>query len=309
MPTITRQKPPAPRPVAQTQTNGSILARARPVSQLRRAPLKILMYGGNRVGKSTLACKFAKPLLVVSFEPTESGGVESVRKEPGVDVLLHGQDFTGLGQTVTLARELKTGSKYKTVVIDSATSMQDMVLREIMDLPELPQQNSWGTVNSDEYRQRSEKTREGLYAFLQLPTDVIVLAKEKDHNPPKEERVTNSGKIAPDMRAKFLRGVGEMSFIAADIGGATAGWLSDVCDCICRLYVDELVEEIEINTGTKEKPRITKQRKNTGRYVRVLRTGYHPNYAAGIRSCDPDTVPDVIIEPTVEKILKAIRGE
>lgn len=306
MPTINKQT--APR--APSVTNGtSILSKARPIAQLKRAPLKVLMFGPNRVGKTTLACNFPKPLLLVSFEATDDGGAESARKIAGVEHLIHGQDFIGLAGTVAVARELKKGGhKYQTVVIDSATSMQDMVLREILNLEELPQQMSWGTVDSDEYRRRSEKTREGLYSFLQLPMNVVVTAKEKDHNPPKEERITKSGKVAPDMRAKFLRGVGEMSYVGADVGGATAGWLADACGCLCRLYMDELVEEIDVVSGVGPNKKTTKQRRNTGRYVRVLRTGYHPNFATGIRSSDPDAVPDVIVEATAEKLIKVIRG-
>ena len=45
----------------------------------------------------------------------------------------------------------------------------------------------------------------------------------------------------------------------------------------------------------------------TGRFVRYLRVGFHPNYAAGPRASTTE-VPDEIIEPTAEKVLKLIRG-
>ena len=308
MPQVTQQKIARPTPTART----GILAKAVAVEDMARAPLKILLYGSNRVGKTTLACQFAKPLLLVSFEPIQTGGAESVRKVVGVHVLREGRDFTKTQGTVELARELKAGKHgYATVVLDSASTMQDMVLREILDLPAVPDQMSWGMVGSDGYRQRSEKTREVLRPFLDLDVDTIILAKEKDHNPPKEERVNEkTGKVQPDMRPKFLRGVEQASFIAADLGGATTGWLQDACDCVARLFVEE---EVKTTTMTMNKGKPNEQdvvtHTPTGRFIRYLRMGYHPNYAAGVRSCDPDCVPEVLPNPSAEKIVAILSGK
>lgn len=303
MPTITKQNPKGnDRPNA----TGSILSLAVPVERMSSASVKILIYGKNRVGKTTLACQFPKPLLLVSFEPVESGGTESVKKIAGVRVLKEGVHFKGPDGAVLLARELARGEDdYKTIVIDGATSLQDVVLRDIMGVEEKPVQMSWGTVQGDEYMRRSEKTREVLWEFLKQKRDVVILAKEKDHNPPKEERTTASGKVMPDMRPKFLRGMQQSSWVSADLGGATAEWLQDAVDYICRLYVDEEIEEQKVKVGNT----VQTVYNTTGKYVRCLRTGYHPNYAAGSRSSEPEGFPEVIVEPTYEKILEAIRGK
>lgn len=41
--------------------------------------------------------------------------------------------------------------------------------------------------------------------------------------------------------------------------------------------------------------------------VCVRRTGYHPNFAAGLRSSSPHLVPEYIEEPTFAKIWKIIK--
>jgi hypothetical protein len=46
----------------------------------------------------------------------------------------------------------------------------------------------------------------------------------------------------------------------------------------------------------------------TGRLLRRLRTMYHPNFAAGFRSCNPEVVPEYINDPTYEKIATVISG-
>ena len=308
MPQISKQHPTR----APSSNSGSILDRAVPVGKLPTTPLKVLMYGANRAGKTTFACCAAKPLLLVSFEPAVSGGIDSVRKIPGVSVLRHGIDFKGMEQTLKLVQEIASApGRYKSVVVDSVTSLQDCVLSELLDLSAVPDQMSWGTVTSDQYRGRSEKTRECLRPFVDLKVDTIFLGKERDHNPPKEEKVSASGKKQPDMRPRFLRGVQQESYIATDLGGATVGWIQDVCDCICRLFVEkEEIEEIFESAGIKQR-----MLKDTGRFARYLRLAYHNNYAAGIRSPNPGSYPDVLgpfqvgdNQKVFDQLMKILRG-
>lgn len=284
MPKVSQQRPPVHR------SNSSVLSEAMSVQDASFNYIKLLLYGQNRTGKTTLACQFYKPLLLISFEPAKSGGARSVMKVPGVD-------FIQLDSTLKarqLAAELANDKKYKTHVIDSVTSLQDVVLKEILGLDEVLAINEWGKASIHQYRERSEVTREILRAFLWLDCHTVCCAKEKDHNPPKEEE-SNTGLILE-------------SFIAADLGTATMNWLCDSCDYIGRLYLEKevLVEKKTIKIGGKES--VLEERRETGRIVRRLRTLQHPNYSAGFRTERPENVPEYIEDPTAEKILKLIEG-
>lgn len=337
MPTVKKQQPPVTSPngaTIQTQTSksSSVLAGAVPVGQIDHKLIKLVLYGQNRVGKTTLACQFPKPLLLVACEPNVTGGAQSVTKVVGVTYLR----ITATEAALRLVEEIAAnphsnwgrnkgawealadkqgvprydGEPWQTVVIDTATSLQDLVLQEIMGLDQLPTQLNFGGVSGDQYRYRSERTRDILRPFLNLPVHTVVCAKEKDHNPPKEERISEkTGKVQPDMRPRFLRGMQSESYFAADLGGATVGWLHDACDYIGRLYFakEVKVQVRKAKIGTEE--REMRDEVETGRFVRCLRTMYHPNYAAGMRSCDPDTVPEYIESPTYAKIATVIRGE
>ena len=271
-----------------------LLDRAVPVSELADDFIKMVIYGENRVGKTTLACQFPKPLLLVAMEPNKSGGARSVKKVPGVSYLRVDNSL----DAVTLARQIAArGYPYKTVVVDSATSYQDIILKEILGLSHLPEQLNWGTVSRDQYRERSEKTREALRPYLDLECHVVVTAKQRDHNPPKDDK--------PEITRKQQH----ESFFAADLGGATVGWLHDACDYIGRLYVDKETVVQERKVTLNGKTTLKREEVETGRVVRRLRTMYHPNYAAGFRSCDPDKVPEYIEEPTYDKIQAVIDGE
>lgn len=298
MPKVTRQ-----RPNDRPRDDGSVLGGAIEIGDIEEVPIKICLYGQNRVGKTTLACLFPKPLLLVSFEPTRSGGAQSVKRYAGVKYL----HLSSTRDAMKLADELKrrppSGVKgferqpFESVVIDSATSLQDVILKELLDLPAVPEQLNWGTVSQDQYRERSEKCREMLRPFIDLPCHTVVNAKERDHNANKEER------------NRLLRSRQEHveSFFAADLGGATAGWLHDACDYVARLMI---VKEIVKRTTTVKvlgKTKTKEVEEETGRSVRRLRTMYHPNMAAGFRSADPDCVPEHIEAETPEEMYRKIR--
>ncbi len=293
MPTIHKQNLAR---VAKPSSNGStILSRVIPIADLEDDWIKMVIYGENRVGKSTLSSQFPKPLLLLAKEPNKTGGAKSIRKVAGVDFLR----INNLADSMQLAEELRQHNKYKTVVIDSATSYQDVVLMSILGADKLPEQLDWGVVTSDQYRERAERTKEGLRPFLNLDCHTVVTAKQKNHNR-QEER-----------KPKIIDGVLDLAaepVFAADLGGATAGWLNDTCDYIAQLFIGKEQREVtrKLNVAGKIKEKV--EWVETGKSIRRLRTMYHTNYVAGFRSENPEAVPEFIDNPTYEKIARVIAG-
>lgn len=306
MPEVNKQRPMGNHRPQQRQ--GSLLDYAVDVSQLEDDWIKLTVYGQNRTGKTTLACTFPKPLLLISFEPNKTGGAQSIKNVPGVKLIRIGplQRLQTTGDALKLANELSTDTYFKSVVIDSATSYQDLFLQEILGVSHLPEQLNFRAVSGDQYRERSERVKEGLRPFLNLDKHVVITAKEKDHNPPKDEKINpNTGKLSPDMRPKFLRGMQQESYVASDLGGAAVSWLHDNCDYIGRLYLDK--EIVVHKGGIKKGPggkdvQLPDTYEETGKIIHVLRTMYHPNFAAGFRAPDPSKVPEAIVEPDYNKI-------
>lgn len=288
----------------------------------------MLLYGQNGVGKTTLACGmvdkkgeyiedsgFPRPLLLISLEPGMSGGARSVRRVPGVKCLQltrteHEDPKTGkriVTETVSqkmlrLAEEFRKSNPYKTVVIDSVTSLQDHILQEILGIDDLPASLGFKTVSGDQYKMRSERTKEVLRPWVDkmhpMNCHTIFIGKEKDHNPPKDEKTNpNTGKTSPDMRPKFIRGMQLESFFTVELGGGAAGWLQDACEYVGRLYFDREMMDV---AGTAVE---------TGEFVRALRIGYHPNFMARFRSDTPSNLPPAIEYPTYAKIKAAIDGK
>ena len=127
---------------------------------------------------------------------------------------------------------------------------------------------------------------------MSLPANTLVLNKEKDHRP-RDKDVT-------DMTPKLVAGLKLDSFIASDLGGSTVGWLHDVCPYICRLYLAEREETVEV-----EKKGVKLKQVNLVKERRLLMQ-LQPNFAAGFRAPTSVKVPDYIADPTFEKFRKLI---
>ena len=303
-PTINRQTPPAR---AAEFAAGSILASAVPVTTLREDRVKVCIYGRNRSGKTTLACQFRNPLLLISAEPDANGGATSVANMEGVSLIritppskkIAGDKVHGSAKVVAIAAELAAQNPFATVVLDTVTSLQDVILVELMGWGKIPDSMSWGIVPEGVYQQRAEKLRETIRPLLDLTNcNVVILAQEKDHNAPEER----GGK------SKILHTMQQGSFMAPALGATNAQWLQDACGYVVQIYDDEIQEEIVIpqmsNTG-KAAPPIT-QKIGTGKRARHLRLLYHPNFAAGGRWQFNKDMPEYVTAPTPTELYAAM---
>lgn len=305
MPEIKRQVPP------KAQTNhsfpqGSILAGAVPVSKLREERVRVCIYGRNRSGKTTLAAQFPKPMLVISSEPDENGGATSISNYKDISLIrisdskLPGDRVHGSAKVVAIANELAAGNPFNTVVLDTATSLQDIILVELMGLSSVPEMIAWGTVPDGVYQRRGEKLRETIRPLLKLTNcHVVILAQEKDHNAAEDRS---------RIKSKLLHTMQQGSFMAPSLGATNAQWLQDNCGYVIQIYEDELMQEIVVPTmnpdGSPGTPSV--QQIGTGKRQRHLRLLYHPNFAAGGRWQFDRSTPDFVTAPTPAELYKAM---
>lgn len=296
MPSVSRQVP--PRQQAAPAPNGSILSTAVPVTSLREECVKVCVYGRNRSGKTTLASMFPKPLLFISCEPAHCGGVQSVSNLKDVTLIrvedraVDGEKLFGREKVAAIGVELATNKHYKTVVLKTATSLQDVILEEMKrEFPGIPLS---GRGSKDTFQMRSARLFEAMSPLLDLRhMHVVILAQEKDHNPPQDD------KGFPDLRAKLLRTLQQGSFMAPSLGAANAQRLQDACGYVLQIYEDEVMQEIVIpqmdQNGQPVAPVI--ERVGTGKRQRHLRLQYHPNFAAGGKWQYNKDMPEFITAP------------
>jgi hypothetical protein len=301
MPEISKRKAGGPTNGTPAKA-GSVLASAVDVADIQDDYIKMLLYGQNRVGKTTLACQFPKPLLLISFEPAKSGGARSVKRVPGIRYVKV-ESTVGADQ---LAGELR-GADFATHVLDGAGHLERMHMADVLGLTEQEMSEQLGRaahggISRDQYTDRTERTKNQLKKFLNLQAHTVIICREKDHSPPRDQ-----------YQPRILRTVQVESFVASDLSGGTVGWLHDTCDFVCRLYVEkEVVTKTEKVRNAKGKLVERQYDEETGRQVRRLRTMLHPNYAAGFRSERPAEIPEFVQADTPEemynKMMALIRG-
>lgn len=278
------------RATVPTTTTHSISGRAVDPATASTARKRVCLYGHNGRGKTSLAAQFPKPLLLVSFEPSPTGGVGSIRNVPGVSVLRYGVEFQTVAEVLSLVTpDAVRAEGFETVVTDGATSLQRRILEELMREQgrHLSQSPRFGEVPEGLYPIRSDKTKAALAEFFDLPCTVVVTAKEKDHNPPRE--YNEKGKLVVDMRPKETRGMGSASWVAPEVSATVASWLVDLCPFTFRLYAAEHHDRVENPLVPGEYTEVP-----TGRFEVRARIKPHENYQCRGQYPDPETVPESV---------------
>jgi hypothetical protein len=174
--------------VDRTKSIEAIRRRIVPVSEAEPF-VKVLLYGRNGMGKTRIACTAPKPLVLDMNEK----GTKSVRKYPDVEVL-HCKRWSDV---VFAYWMLKEGDHpYASVVLDTATGMQALCIRQILKEsedrdptkdPKVMSMREWGKL--------AELMKELLLNFRNLDLNVVITAQQRTIDDPD----TESREIVPDL--------------------------------------------------------------------------------------------------------------
>jgi len=323
MPSPTRTKPTGSfangraDPNPRTTQSSDILDQGVPFAEIADDPVHLLLYGTNGVGKTTLACQWAVegPLALVSVEPAgNAGGAKSVKRIPNGT---HYR-FRESQKVLEFGMRLLEYNPFSTVVIDSGTSLDAINLTEVCgwDRADVIRVGKSSKISTDQYVERGERTRKVLRPYLDLPCTVIIVCNEKDHNY-QADNTSEGGSRNPFVRDAKLAGGGLQaeSVMGPSLGGGAAKWVGDACDYLCRLYITKeyVVERKASGTKGTANYKEVEVVRETGRWVRRLRTAYHPNMVSRVRSEVPEVVPDDVEGKTskemYENFMRMVRGE
>lgn len=266
-------------PVTKKKTGGSVFDRIVPVHEVSGGII-LNVYGRTKTGKTRLASTFPKRSLIIGAED----GTKSVSTVKGID-------FLGLqdpDEVFQIADKFKDGT-YKTIILDTATKLQDLGMAKILDIPKLPEQGSWGMASQGQWGQCANETKERLRSLVDLGPlgiNVVIIAQERNFN---DEN--NSDLLFPS--------------VGSALSPSVAGWLDAACDYICQTFIREQTKTIETKQGDKKISLLQK----TGKKEFCLRIGPDAVYKTGFRLPPGQALPDMIVDPSYDKILKLIKGE
>ena len=248
-----------------------IMGRIKKVESL---PFKVsaCVYGRSGTGKTTFACTFPKPLLIIDIKEE---GTDSVVDVEGVEVV--SVDLWQEFEQLYWFLKSKSGRKYKTVVIDTVSQLQELALMRALelegkDMDSFPTKHTWGTAASI--------LKPWIIHFRDLPMNVVFTA---------QDRVTDLGE-SEESEDQMIPEVGPrlMPSVAAVVNAAVK--------CIGNTHIKEVTRKNEAG-----------KLKKTMEYR--LRIGPHAFYLTKIRHPKTAVTPQSLINPSYEDLVKIIKGD
>lgn len=246
--------------------------------------ISLLLYGRSGTGKTTLWATFPKPILAIicsgGIRPGELKSINTpeYRKTIKAWVVRESTDVRDL---------LETAGDFATVVLDHGSGLQDLVLKEVLGLDELPAQKSWGLASQQQYGQCTQQCKEIMRAMLNLPQHRVIVAQERSF----EGDGNNQDVIAP--------------CIGAAMTPSLVGWLNPACDYIGETFIRGKTIEKVIKSGKKT----LRQRVRVKGVEYCLRTGPHDVFTTKFRVPRGRTLPEEIVDPSFEAVMEIINGK
>jgi hypothetical protein len=278
MPTVTKQSRDG------RATTSSVLDRIQPIG-FDDDGLKVLLYGKSGSGKTTLWSTFPGPVLAMvcsgGKRPGELRSIDTAENRKKIkQVVLKSTD-----EVKTVLGHAASGGTYNTLVLDHASGLQDLTLKEILGLDELPAQKGWGLASQQQYGQSALMCKELFREMLSLPFNVVIVAQERVFGDGDDSDV-----ITPT--------------VGAALSPSVTGWLGPACDYVVQTYLRAMVEKVKTKVGGKER---VIERKGKG-VEYCLRVGPHEVYQTKFRIPRGVRLPEMIVDPSYEKIVGLIRG-
>ena len=266
---------------SKVNKNGTVRDRIIPVIEMGEIGIRINIYGKGKSGKTRLASTFPKPMLLIGTE----NGTQSVRNIKGLD-FVNLKTSAELDDLVDMLRE----GMYKSVGLDTAGGLQDMILKEILGLEDMPVQKTWGIAKQQDWGTCGAQTKERLKSLLDLAemhsTHVVIIAHERTFS---DEN--NSDLIMPTVGAALTPSV--------------TNWLNGACDYICQTFIRQGEVRRKVKIGTKVIEKVQKQGTEF-----CLRVGPDAVFMTGFR-LPPGSIelPSAVVNPTFEKIHALMQGK
>jgi len=277
---------------------GSVLSRISNMDVSKR--LLMSVYGEHGTGKTTFWSTFPGPILAILCSGVrKSGELKSVDTKENRAKIQTIDLWKPMDEIPEISKAIQSGKlRYSTIVIDHCTGMQDLVLRDILDVEELPQQRSWGMASREQWQQCNSQMKELLKMIADCEdSNVVFIAQEKEDKPKEDETpkdLDNDDIIIPRIGAALTPGV--------------AGWLNYTCDYVCSTFIRRKIEtrqETEEINGKKITSTVTK---DTGKNEFAMRIGHYRHFTTKFRVSKAlqNPLPKAIVDPTYEKVFKLI---
>lgn len=256
--------------------------------------VRMLLYGQSGTGKTTFASTFPSPILwLICSGGNKPGELKSIDTE---------ENRKRIKPKIVTSTELmggyiEEGKNYATVVLDHASGLADLCIKELLGLDEIPiskyrkagKGESWSLVSQQQYGQMAIQCKEYFRALLNLPGNIIIIAQERKFGGA-DETSNDSELMAPT--------------ISAALTPSLTGWLAPACDYVVQTYKRPRIKIVmQEMAGQKFE---VEEREKGAEYC--LRTGPHDVYQTKFRVPKGHKLPECIVDPDYSKFMAVLKG-
>lgn len=290
VPTISKQLPNSA--LGGVNPLHGVLSRIKPIGFTADDALSVLVYGKSGTGKTTFWSTFpGNTLAVICSGGKQPGELRSI-DTPDNRKRIQQVRIELSAEVAEIAKYVAESGKFRNVVLDHASGLQDLVLKEVLGLEELPAQKSWGMASQQLYGQCAGATKDLFVKLLNLvvsKVNVIIVAQERTLGEGEDSEV-----IQPTVCAGLIPSV--------------VGWLNPACDYVVQTFLrqKEQIKKTVLGKGKEAKTITTKHKVKGVEYC--LRTAPDAVYTTKFRVPKGRTIPDMIVDPSYEKLVAIIRG-
>tara|TARA_Y100000361_G_scaffold36089_1_gene30627 strand:- start:66199 stop:67062 length:864 start_codon:yes stop_codon:yes gene_type:complete len=262
----------------------SVLDRIVPLDNLPDEGIKLCVYGKSGTGKTRFVGTFAEKQGPLLHMICSSNGINEARSIRGLNNIqcVELQKSSDLSVLIDYAQE----NDFKTVVLDHVTGFADLVLAEILGVDKVPEQGSWGMAKREHYAQLGLQVKTHLRGLLDIPLNIIIVG---------QERAFDTAEESSDVL---------MPYVSVGATPAVAGWIAPAVDYMCQTFKREEVKITEKTMGGK----VIRSKEKTGKNEFCLRVGPDATYITKFRVPPNTELPDVIVNPSYDKIQYLIEG-
>lgn len=270
-----------------------VLDRIGPIGFSETDGIKILIYGMSGSGKTTLWATFPKPILALicsgSDKPGELRSVNTAEYRKTIkQVVLHNSQ-----ELLEIVKAIKQGRlTFNTVVLDHITGFQDMVLKELLGLDDIPVQKSWGLTTQQVWGQVGIQVKELLKSLLSLDQNAVMIAQERIFN---NEDTEGNELIAPTIGAALMP--------------TLTNWLNTAVEYIVHTEKRQKERVVKNTIGTGKTQKVVETREKLKGIDYCLLTGPHAVYQTKFRVPKGSPLPEYIVDADYNKIMSLINGQ
>lgn len=230
-----------------------------------------VIYGLSGTGKTTLASTYPKPIALIDFTGEE--GHESVLDVEGLEVF----PVTTLEELEDVYWFLKKSGKFKTIVWDTISSFQRLMVQETCKKKKLKKgqrAGDWGTMSMKEWGQVGGAINAKITEFIELETTMVFLAHQRVFDPAESDDDTEN-ELMPEIGPGCIKSVSAHLCASAAFIGHT----------FIRMSV------VKVKMKKKRRPEY------------CLRVGPSPVYITKVRKPRHVELPDYLSDPTYKSII------